>query len=205
MINGVTRGRQEPPRLRSQACDTILWYARGADWAFYADAVRVHAEVALTCGWSDGVQEKTDRGPAESIASDRAGKVPEDWWFDVETLNQLRPRAYRLAVSEAERLSSGLLQRSTGRGHRVADWFSGWDDRSSRTTPSVEASCRSTASRPRSTWRRPAHRSRAAGCHRGVPPPDPRHPQQSSTVRRIWAQRLPLGIRQVRISAAQGD
>src|SRR5213078_4174246 len=45
--------------------DTILWYARGPDWAFYPDAVRVarrggsHMRVVVEGGVA--VQEKTDR------------------------------------------------------------------------------------------------------------------------------------------------
>src|SRR5262249_47375766 len=68
--------------------DTILWYARSADWAFYADAVRVARRGGSHMRVVDGVQEKTDRRTGRVYRYPIAGgKVPEDWWTDVETLN----------------------------------------------------------------------------------------------------------------------
>jgi DNA modification methylase len=110
--------------------DTILWYARTADWAFYPDAVRVprrggsHMRVVL-----DGdrpVQEKTDRKTGRVYrypVSD--GKVPEDWWTDIETLNHSDRERTGWPSQKPERLIERVLQAVTRPGDRVADWFAG--------------------------------------------------------------------------------
>lgn len=110
--------------------DTILWYARGADWAFYPEAVRVprrggsHMRVVL-----DGdqpVQEKTDRKTGRVYRYPvAAGKIPEDWWVDVETLNHSDHERTGWPSQKPERLVERILSAVTQPGDRVADWFAG--------------------------------------------------------------------------------
>lgn len=117
--------------------DTILWYARGDDWAFYPDAVRVprrggsHMRVVL-----DGdvpVQEKTDRRTGRVYRYPvPAGKIPEDWWTDIETLNHSDRERVGWPSQKPERLIERILGAVTAPGDRVADWFAG-----SGTTPAV--------------------------------------------------------------------
>lgn len=110
--------------------DTILWFARSADWAFYPDAVRVprrggsHMRVV-----ADGdllVQEKTDRrtGRVYRYPID-AGKVPEDWWADIETLNHSDRERVGWPSQKPERLVERIIRAVTVPGNRVADWFVG--------------------------------------------------------------------------------
>jgi DNA modification methylase len=117
--------------------DTILWYARGEDWAFYPDAVRVprrggsHMRVVLDGGAP--VQEKTDRRTGRVYRYPiAAGKVPEDWWTDVETLNHSDRERTGWPSQKPERLIERILRAVTAPGDRVADWFAG-----SGTTPAV--------------------------------------------------------------------
>ncbi len=110
--------------------DTILWYARSADWAFYPDAVRVprrggsHMRVVL-----DGdrpVQEKTDRRTGRVYRYPvAAGKVPEDWWSDIETLNHSDRERIGWPSQKPERLVERIIHAVTRPGDRVADWFAG--------------------------------------------------------------------------------
>ncbi len=110
--------------------DTILWYARSPSWAFYPDAVRVprrggsHMRVVL-----DGdrpVQEKTDRRTGRVYRYPvAAGKVPEDWWTDIETLNHSDRERIGWPSQKPERLVERILQAVTRPGDRVADWFAG--------------------------------------------------------------------------------
>jgi DNA modification methylase len=110
--------------------DTILWYARTAEWAFHADAVRVprrggsHMRVVL-----DGdqpVQEKTDRRTGRVYRYPvSAGKIPEDWWTDIETLNHSDRERTGWPSQKPERLVERILQAVTRPGDRVADWFAG--------------------------------------------------------------------------------
>lgn len=110
--------------------DTILWYARGDEWAFYPDAVRVprrggsHMRVVLDGGAP--VQEKTDRRTGRVYRYPvAAGKVPEDWWADVETLNHSDRERTGWPSQKPERLVERILRAVTVPGDRVADWFAG--------------------------------------------------------------------------------
>jgi DNA modification methylase len=110
--------------------DTILWYARGADWAFYPDAVRVprrggsHMRVVREGGVA--VQEKTDRKTGRVYRYPvPEGKVPEDWWADIETLNHSDRERTGWPSQKPERLVERVLRAVTVPGNRVADWFAG--------------------------------------------------------------------------------
>jgi DNA modification methylase len=106
--------------------DTILWYARSADWAFYADAVRVPRRGGSHMRVVDGVQEKTDRRTGRIYRYPiSAGKVPEDWWTDVETLNHSDRERTGWPSQKPERLVERILRAVTVEGDRVADWFAG--------------------------------------------------------------------------------
>jgi DNA modification methylase len=117
--------------------DTILWYARGDDWAFYPDAIRVprrggsHMRVVR-----DGdvmVQEKTDRRTGRVYRYPVAeGKVPEDWWTDIETLNHSDRERTGWPSQKPERLVERIVRAVTQPGDLVMDWFAG-----SGTTPAV--------------------------------------------------------------------
>jgi len=110
--------------------DTILWYARGDAWAFYPDAVRVprrggsHMRVVQDGGVA--VQEKTDRKTGRVYRYPvPAGKVPEDWWIDIETLNHSDRERTGWPSQKPERLLERILSAVTIPGDRVADWFAG--------------------------------------------------------------------------------
>jgi DNA modification methylase len=110
--------------------DTILWYARGEDYAFYADAIRVprrggsHMRVVADGGAA--VQEKTDRRTGRVYRYPVAeGKIPEDWWTDIETLNHSDRERTGYPSQKPERLVERVLRAVTVPGDRVADWFAG--------------------------------------------------------------------------------
>lgn len=113
--------------------DTILWYARSPDWAFYPDAVRVPRRGGSHMRLVDGVQEKTDRRTGRVYRYPvHAGKVPEDWWTDVETLNHSDKERTGYPSQKPLRLVERILQAVTRPGDLVADWFAG-----SGTTPTA--------------------------------------------------------------------
>ena len=128
------------PRGFGRKHDTILWYGRTPAWAFYPEQVRVPrrggSHMRVVRG-PDGapVQEKTDRktGKVYRYPVD-AGKVPEDWWTDIETLNHSDAERTGWPTQKPERLVERLLSAVTRPGDRVADWFSG-----SGTTAAVAA------------------------------------------------------------------
>jgi DNA modification methylase len=106
--------------------DTILWYARGAEWAFYPDAVRVARRGGSHMRLVGGVQEKTDRRTGRVYRYPvHAGKVPEDWWTDIETLNHSDRERTGYPSQKPERLVERILAAVTRPGDHVADWFVG--------------------------------------------------------------------------------
>lgn len=111
--------------------DTILWYARTADYAFYPDAVKVprkpnsHMRVVQA---PDGqlVQEKTDRKTGKVYRYPLStGKVPEDWWSDIELLNRSDAERTGWPTQKPERLLERIIGGASAPDALVADWFCG--------------------------------------------------------------------------------
>ena len=74
----------------------------------------------------DGVQEKTDRKTGKIYRYPvAAGKVPEDWWTDIETLNHSDRERTGWPSQKPERLIERIVQAVTVPGNRVGDWFAG--------------------------------------------------------------------------------
>jgi DNA modification methylase len=119
------------PRAFGRKHDTILWYARDAHYRFNADEVRV----ARRAG-SHMKVEHDDDGRAVQVKRDRktgklyrypvhAGKVPEDWWTDIETLNRGDRERTGWPTQKPEALLERLLRATSEPGGLVADFFSG--------------------------------------------------------------------------------
>lgn len=111
--------------------DTILWYARGREHVFFPEAVRVprkpRSHMRAVRG-PDGqlVQEKTDRRSGKVYRYPvSAGKVPEDWWTDIETLNRGDRERTGWPTQKPERLLERIVGAASAHGAVVADWFAG--------------------------------------------------------------------------------
>ena len=111
--------------------DTILWYARGPDYAFFPEAVRVprkpssHMKVELDARGRP-VQVKTDRKTGTVYRYPVAdGKVPEDYWTDIETLNRGDAERTGWPTQKPEALLRRIVLATTQPGDLVADFFCG--------------------------------------------------------------------------------
>jgi DNA modification methylase len=190
--------------------DTILWYARDAGWAFYPDAVRVPRRGGSHMRVVDAVQEKTDRKTGRVYRYPiAAGKIPEDWWTDVETLNHSARERTGWPSQKPERLVERILRAVTVPGDRIADWFAG-----SGTTAAVAQRLGRgfiTVDREPAAVELCRDRLTRQGCLLGAQgaPPAPLHVhlggQQSSTTRRISAPALAARHIAGETSGAQGD
>jgi DNA modification methylase len=111
--------------------DTILWYARGPRYAFYPDAVRVarkpgsHMKLERDPEGRQ-VQVKTDRRTGKVYRYPvHAGKIPEDTWTDIETLNRGDRERTGWPTQKPERLLERIIKATTAPGDTVADWYCG--------------------------------------------------------------------------------
>jgi DNA modification methylase len=193
--------------------DTILWYARGAGYAFYPDAVRVARRGGSHMRLVDGVQEKTDRKTGRVYRYPvAAGKIPEDWWTDVETLNHSDRERTGWPSQKPERLVERVLQAVTVPGNLVADAFAGSGttaavaQRLGRRFLTVDAA----PTAIEVCVERLTRQGRALAAQ-GAPPPGlrvvglPPRGQQSSTTSRISAPALAARAAAGENSQAQGD
>ena len=119
------------PRGFGRKHDTILWYARGPRYAFYPDRVRVprkpnsHMKVEAD-EHGRPVQVKRDRKTGRHYRYPvHAGKVPEDYWTDIETLNRGDAERTGWPSQKPEALLDRIVQATTRPGDWVADFFSG--------------------------------------------------------------------------------
>jgi DNA modification methylase len=111
--------------------DTILWYGKTGKYAFYPEEVHVprkpssHMRVVIDEN-GEAVQEKTDRktGKVYRYPVNR-GKIPEDWWTDIEVLNRSDQERVGWPTQKPTRLLERIVKATTRPGERVADWFSG--------------------------------------------------------------------------------
>jgi len=111
--------------------DTILWYARGPGYAFYPDRVKVprragsHMKVVRDANGRP-VQVKRDAktGKLYSYPLD-AGKIPEDYWTDIETLNRGDRERTGWPTQKPAALLRRIILATTQPGDLVADFFCG--------------------------------------------------------------------------------
>ncbi len=111
--------------------DTILWYSKTGQYAFYPEPVLVprkpssHMRVVLDEEGNE-VQEKTDKKTGKVYRYPvHRGKIPEDWWTDIETLNRSDRERCGWPTQKPMRLLDRIVQSTTVPGDAVADWFSG--------------------------------------------------------------------------------
>ena len=72
------------------------------------------------------VQEKTDRRTGRVYRYPvAAGKIPEDWWVDIETLNRGDEERTGWPTQKPERLLERIIAAASAPEARVADWFAG--------------------------------------------------------------------------------
>ncbi len=111
--------------------DTILWYARGPAYAFYPERVRVprkagsHMKVVVD---QDGreVQIKRDRRTGKIYSYPvHAGKIPDDTWTDIETLNRGDRQRTGWPTQKPEALLERIMLATTLPGDHVADFCCG--------------------------------------------------------------------------------
>ena len=114
------------PASTTPSCGT-----RAAPATPFPDAVRIPrragSHMRVVRG-PDGapVQVKRDRRTGrEYFYPVAAGKVPEDWWADIETLNRADAQRTGWPTQKPEALLARIVAAASAPGALVADWFAG--------------------------------------------------------------------------------
>lgn len=125
-----------PRRAFGRKHDTILFYSKSNAYVFNADAVRIprrdgsHMRVTRDQAGRP-IQEKTDARTGKIYRYPiHAGKLPEDWWADIETLNHSDEQRTGYPTQKPVRLLERIITACSDEGGWVADFFCG-----SGTTP----------------------------------------------------------------------
>ena len=107
--------------------DTILWYAKSSAYAFFPDAVRIprkpgsHMRVEADAKGRP-VQVKRDRRTGKEYRYPvHAGKIPEDYWTDIETLNRGDRERSGWPTQKPEALLARIILAASAPGALVVD------------------------------------------------------------------------------------
>ena len=113
------------PRMRqfNRKHDTILWYAKGKEWTFNKDDVRlpyVESTVAR------GKYESNSPNVGSGFRDVNRGKVPEDWWKDIPSGGQIsRKELVGYPTQKPLKLYARMIQASSNPDDMVLDPFAG--------------------------------------------------------------------------------
>lgn len=103
----------------SKKHDSIFWYAKGENWIFNPDAIRIPYKE--TSGYAKcGI---TSRG-GRHYSPNPLGTLPDDVW-DIPIVNPLSPERSGYPTQKPEALLERIIKASSREGDLVADFFCG--------------------------------------------------------------------------------
>ena len=103
-----------------QKHDTIYWYAKGNNWTFNADPIRVPYEG--TGGYQTSGKGVVINGKV--YMPNALGKIPEDWW-DIPAIPPMSSERVGYATQKPEALLERIIKASSNEGDLVCDFFGG--------------------------------------------------------------------------------
>lgn len=110
-------------RQFSRKHDTLLWYSKGDDWTFNADAVRVpHKKLNTNRAGRVIADAMTEELREEYL---QRGKVPETWWPDFTPVGRLKNERVGYPTQKPLALYERIIVASSNEGDLVLDPFAG--------------------------------------------------------------------------------
>lgn len=104
--------------------DTIFRYSKSDDYIFNKDEVRIP--------YAEGSLDRANRNVIaragmkfNEIVLNENGKVPEDWWVDVQRAARYPGENVGYPTQKSEKLLERIIEASTNKGDLVADFFGG--------------------------------------------------------------------------------
>lgn len=115
--------------------DIILWYSKSSSWIFNGDNIRIPYELISPKSVTPfNLVDKDGRRYRERIANGKTyvyyedeGKIPNDWWLDIQPLTGRHGRDERLGypTQKPETLLERIIKVSSNEGDVIADFFMG--------------------------------------------------------------------------------
>lgn len=104
--------------------DTILRYSKTGDYVFNKDDIRIpYAEGSLDRANRNVVAR--DGMKFDAIVLNEAGKVPEDWWIDIQRAARYPGEVVGYPTQKSEKLLERIIKASSNEGDIVFDCFMG--------------------------------------------------------------------------------
>ena len=118
--------------------DTIFWYAKGKQWTFCADAIKIPMDSGTKSFGGKLLTDADGRVYREVFGSKNSkgekryyryyldeGKVPEDWWIDINSLQASHSERCDYPTQKPEALLERIILASTQKGAVIIDPFVG--------------------------------------------------------------------------------
>jgi len=115
--------------------DIIFWYSKSSNWVFNSDDIHIPYELISPKSVTPfNLVDKSGRRYRERIANGKTyvyyedeGKVPNDWWLDIQPLTGRHGRDERLGypTQKPEALLERIIKASSNEDNVVADFFCG--------------------------------------------------------------------------------
>lgn len=117
--------------------NTIYWYSKGTNWTFNGDDVRIPMAAGNTkyndsstygvkVVEKDGKRYRVSKSAGKEYWYDiDKGKIPEDWWTDIQYLQQQISERVDYPTQKPEKLLERIIKATTNEGDIVADFFVG--------------------------------------------------------------------------------
>ncbi len=104
--------------------DTIYRYSKSDDYIFNKDVIRIpYAEGSLDRANRNVIAREGMK--FNSIILNESGKVPEDWWVDVQRAARYPGEVVGYATQKPEKLLERIIKASSNEGDLVCDFFGG--------------------------------------------------------------------------------
>ena len=104
--------------------DTIYRYSKSDDYIFNKDVIRIpYAEGSLDRANRNVIAREGMK--FNSIILNESGKVPEDWWVDVQRAARYPGEVVGYSTQKPEKLLERIIKASSNEGDLVCDFFGG--------------------------------------------------------------------------------
>lgn len=115
------------PKMRqfNRKHDTLLWYAKGAEWTFNRDDVRVPHKKAIGAGGTSAKWAQDDDDHAELAERYSSGKIPETWWTEFSPVGRIKTERVGYPTQKPLALYERIIKASSHPDDIVLDPFAG--------------------------------------------------------------------------------